>query len=168
MITVGWTGHRPDVFRDPELARGEVERMADALAASGGELEFVCGGQRGVDLWAAAAAITRSLGLRVVLPNPPGRFTLGWTPADRRSLESVLGRAASMEILDPEGLEGPLAYDRRNEAIVRRASLIVAVWTGIRRGGTFHTLCAAWTRGLPVEERRLDPARRIRLGRRGL
>jgi hypothetical protein len=167
-VIVGWTGHRPDIFRDPSLARGEVERTADALAGRWSELEFVCGGQRGVDLWAAAAALTRSLALHLALPLPLDSLTTGWAPPDRQSLVDLHGRAASIEVADPENAEGALAYDRRNEAIVRRSGLIVAVWTGVRRGGTFHTLCAAWVQGVAVEERRLEPAGVIRAGQRGL
>ena len=167
-MVVGWTGHRPDVFRDVVLARWEVERAADALVGRWPEIEFVCGGQRGVDLWAAAAAIARNVAFHVVLPIPATGFARGWNPEEQRSLSAVLRRAASLEIVDPNSAEGPLTYDRRNEAIVRRSELIVAVWTGIRRGGTFYTLCAARARGLAVEEWRLEPAGRIRVGGRGL
>lgn len=167
-MVVGWTGHRPDVFRDPELARQEVERAAESLVGHWPELEFVSGGQRGVDLWVAAAAIAWSVTLRIVLPIPAPQFAQDWAPGDRRSLEDVLGRAESVEVMDREGGEGSLAYDRRNETIVRRSGLIVAVWTGVRRGGTFYTLCAARARGLAVEDHRLEPAPAIRTRGRGL
>ena len=44
----------------------------------------------------------------------------------------------------------PNGADRAGEADV-----VIAVWTGVRRGGTFHTLCAARESAVHVEEIRL-------------
>ena len=167
-MIVGWTGHRPDVFQRPELAQREVGRAADALLEGTPELEFVSGGQRGVDLWAADAARARGIPFHLVLPVPPRSLTRHWAPEERQALDDGVSHAASVAIIDADETEGPLAYDRRNEAIVRRSDRIVAVWTGVRQGGTFYTLSAARARGVAVEERRLAPAAMIRTAGRGL
>jgi hypothetical protein len=120
---------------------------------------FICGGQRGVDLWAAEAGLALGIPVRLVLPRPPAVFCDGWTTIDRRRLEAAAAAAASHQIVDPENVLGALAYDLRNERIAARADRLVAVWTGIRRGGTFHTLCAARQQGRPVEEVKLEAAR---------
>jgi len=93
-----------------------------------------------------------------------------WLPAERSALLELVASAASVEVVDSVGTLGPLAYDLRNEAVLRRAGLLTVAWTGIRRGGTFHTICAARTRGLPVEEVVLEGVRGwgLGIGERGL
>src|SRR5947207_6548285 len=56
-MIIAWTGHRPGLFADPEQARRRVEKAAGAAAARAASPQFLCGGQRGVDLWAAEAGL---------------------------------------------------------------------------------------------------------------
>ena len=149
-MLIAWSGHRPDVFRELDAAERLVAKLASERAAPGAE--FICGGQRGVDQWAARFAREHGIPFHLVLPVDSARFTGDWLDADRVALGELIAGAASMEIIDGQGDLGPLAYDLRNEAIVRRADALVVVWTRIRRGGTFHTLCAARARGLPVQK----------------
>ena len=167
-MLIAWSGHRPDVFSNPRAAREAVYRVAGAKAAP--DAKFICGGQRGVDQWAAQAAAKQGLSFHLVLPSDPSAFTRDWLPAERSALVELLDVAASVEMVDPEGSLGPLAYDLRNEVILRRAGLLTVVWTGIRRGGTFHTICAARMRGLRVEQVRLKGGgdQRSGAGARGL
>jgi uncharacterized phage-like protein YoqJ len=149
-MLIAWSGHRPDIFWDSRIA----ERLVAKLAAerAGSETEFICGGQRGVDHWAARAARDLGLPFYLVLPTPPERFTEEWVDMDRRVLDELIARAAGVEVVDASADLGQLAYDLRNEAIIRCADALMVVWTGMRRGGTFQTLCAARMRGIPVEE----------------
>jgi hypothetical protein len=181
-MLVGWTGHRPGLFRSPEEARKGIERMADAALARWSGATFVCGGQRGVDTWAAQAALARGIPFWVVLPARPEPFTEGWEDADRDLLAALMTRAADVRIVgeapplpnppSPGGREtsraGPLAYDRRNEIVAKESDLLIAVWTGLRQGGTFYTLCAAHAFGTPVESTILAPASGIFLAGRGV
>ena len=149
-MLIAWSGHRPDVFSDPELAEGAVTSIADQKASPG--VEFICGGQRGVDQWAARAALALRLRYHLILPARPERFTVDWSVSDQTSLTELMSSAASVQVMDETGDLGRLAYDLRSEVVVRRADLLVVVWTGLRRGGTFHTLCAARAMRVPVEE----------------
>ena len=121
-------------------------------------MEFRSGGQRGVDLWAADAGLTLGAQVSLILPVTVERFTSGWAESDRDHLYEVCSRAASVQILDQEGLSPALAFDLRNERLIARADLLVAVWTGLRRGGTFYTLCAARVGGVVAKETVLTPA----------
>src|SRR6266508_4655811 len=103
-MIVGWTGHRPDVFKEPESARRHVELMSEQIVGLSDEVQFVCGGQRGVDMWAAAAARTRRIRLHIVLPVPVQAFTADWLPSERRELNEVMASAASIEIVDDKGI----------------------------------------------------------------
>lgn len=168
MSVMAWSGHRPEVFRDPARARSVVERLARDHVSRDVHPTFVTGGQRGVDQWAASAGLALGVAIHLVLPIPPVAFTRGWNPSDRQCLEQLLASAASVAVIDPAERYGWLAYDLRNEALVRRAERLIVVWTGLRRGGTFYTLCAAQASGLEVDSETLEPADAFDLRDRGL
>ncbi len=150
-MRVAWSGHRPDVFREPDLARMTVERLARAAVEGRGATEFISGGQRGVDQWAAAIGCELGLAVRLVLPTAPVLFTRDWSSDERAALSALLGRVAGLEVIDSAGELGTLAFDLRNEAVVRHADRLLVVWTGVRQGGTFQTLCAARARRMPAQ-----------------
>jgi uncharacterized phage-like protein YoqJ len=156
-VLIAWTGHRPDIFADPGDADQLVTRAAREIIDQGAT-EFVVGGQRGVDLWAGEAALAVGLPIQVILPTPPAHFSRTWDRKDARRLESLLDQASEVTLVDPEITLGALAYDRRNELLVSPAQLLIAVWTGLRAGGTFYTICAATASGVPSREYRLNPA----------
>jgi hypothetical protein len=106
--------------------------------------------------------------VHVVLPTPIPRFTAGWHSQDREVLARLLQHAASLTVIDETATYGTLAYDLRNEAVARRVDHLIAVWAGVRRGGTFYTLCAAAVHGVPVESVILTSAPRFALSERGL
>lgn len=93
-MLVGWTGPRPDLFRDPAKARDRVDVRTAELATDSDVQGFVCGGQRGVDQWAAEAALGHGLALHLVLPAPIDAFAVTWEDADRRTLEELRRHAA--------------------------------------------------------------------------
>jgi hypothetical protein len=147
--SVAWTGHRPDIFGDVELARQTVERAAREVIDAGADL-FLVGGQRGVDTWAALAATARGVTFRLILPLPPDEFTHDWAQADRDVLRQIIS----------QGFEVRLAgsYAERNRQLATGAHLLVAVWTGIGGGGTAETIEQARLAGTPVREFLLEPS----------
>jgi hypothetical protein len=167
-MMVAWTGHRPDVFLDPTVARLHVDRIAGELLSDWTDVQFVCGGQRGVDAWAADAAMRNGVALHLILPIGPAFMTRGWADADRAALLDQTERAATVTVVDERALTGQLAYDRRNEALVQRCDLLVAVWSGIRRGGTFYTLCAARIAGRRVQQTVVEGAAAVDYATRGV
>src|SRR5690349_2548185 len=122
-MLVGWTGHRSDVFQSPDEARQRLERLAEHVLARWTNVTFLCGGQRGVDTWAAETATTRGVPFRIVLPVPPGPFTEGWNDRDREALAASMACAADVRTVDRSpplppggpvpGMGAALAYDRR-------------------------------------------------------
>jgi hypothetical protein len=52
--------------------------------------------------------------------------------------------------------------------VVRNADRLVVVWTGLRRGGTFFTLCAGQVQRVEITVRTLPSSVTFDLGRRGL
>jgi hypothetical protein len=150
-MIVGWTGHRPELFRDATAARQLLEERAALLLGESAELEFVVGGQRGVDHWAAQFAVREAIPFALILPIAVPSFARSWLTDDLAVLEWLMSRAQSVEIVDQHAHLGALAFDRRNELIAQRCNLLQVVWTGLRQGGTFYTVCAAQQRRVPID-----------------
>ena len=143
-MIVGWTGHRPDLFRDPAAAAARVDAAARDLVAHEQVDAFLVGGQRGVDTWAALAAIALGVPFRLILPLDVSQFTLGWSRADRAMLDHTIARAAEVRVA--------AGYTDRNRQIATGAELLVAVWTRVGHGGTAETVALARAAGTPVRE----------------
>jgi hypothetical protein len=157
-VNVAWTGHRPDLFAEPAVAAAEVAAAAEALhAAHGTALRFHCGGQRGVDTWAAEAARRLAVPYPHYRPVQPAAFAAGWGAADRRVLDTLWADATERTVVDPSGTLGDAAYSRRNALLAAHADRLVAVWTGRGGGGTAETIALARARGCPSEEQLLPP-----------
>jgi hypothetical protein len=148
-MIVAWTGHRPDLFRDPAQARSTLDELAAELAQQP-DTRFLVGGQRGVDTWAAEAAIALRIPFTVVLPYAAETFTQDWQPADRALLQHLLASAATVQVAN--------GYTARNQRLAQRADLLVAVWTRTAGGGTAETLAFARAAGTPIREIVLRPS----------
>ncbi len=154
-MIVAWTGHRPDLFDEPFAAEAAVNAVAHDLARTHPELHFVVGGQRGVDTWAARAAIALWTPLTLILPCEPAEFARDWADEDRNALETILARAADVRVV---GGHPQQAFTERNRLLVADANLLVAVWTGVTGGGTAETIAFACANGTPLREVLLTPA----------
>jgi hypothetical protein len=151
-MIVAWTGHRPDLFRDPNLAQRSVQGAADDLVEQGA-LEFLVGGQRGVDTWAALAAIERDVPFTLILPLALAaldEFTRDWPAADRVVLSRTLSRAREVRCTE--------SYSERNRQLASGADVLMAVWTRIGGGGTTETIAFAREAGTPIREIVLESA----------
>jgi predicted Rossmann fold nucleotide-binding protein DprA/Smf involved in DNA uptake len=151
-VIVAWTGHRPELFLDVDAARAAVDETAAEIARSGRVRRFLVGGQRGVDTWAAQAALEHGVPLTLILPLPIGEFTADWPADDREQLERHTEQAEQVRVV---GGRPAAAYTERNRLLAASADLLVAVWTGRRGGGTAETVAFARQLGTRVREVRL-------------
>ena len=149
-MIVGWTGHRPDLFRDPLAAAASVDAAARDLIACEQVDAFLVGGQRGVDTWAALAAMALGVPFTLILPVDVSQFTSGWTTHERALLEQTLAAARNVRVAG--------GYTERNRQIATGADLLIAVWTRVGHGGTAETVALARAAGTPVREILLDAA----------
>jgi uncharacterized phage-like protein YoqJ len=154
-MIVGWTGHRPDLFHDPQAASQSVVALARELVDAGRVQRFVVGGQRGVDTWATQAAIDLGVPFTVVLPLEVAEFTRDWSNEDRARLQEHLARAERVRSV---GGQAEQAYRERNRLLATSSDLLVAVWTGKLGGGTAETIDFARQLGSRVREIRLAPS----------
>lgn len=153
-FNVAWTGHRPELFADPAAVASAIKTRARELREAHKDLlAFHCGGQRGVDTWAATAAEELGISLHVYIPGSLEEFTADWTPADVATLEATLQSAEGRALVD-----GKDPYLRRNAMLVEHGDLLIAVWTGLGGGGTAQTIDLARAQGRPVEEHRFPPS----------
>jgi len=164
-VLIAWTGHRPDIFRNPVTARRAVRRLTASVLAVHSDPVFICGGQRGVDIWSAEEALENGIPLHIILPCPPELFAAAWKKREQSQLNRVIRNATSCDVVDGDGAQGPLAYDLRNERMVSQADRLIAVWTELRLGGTFQTICAAEAEGVPTHLVALPRAAGPRFGR---
>ncbi|HEY7064817.1 MAG TPA: hypothetical protein VII06_25310 [Chloroflexota bacterium] len=167
---VAWTGHRPEFFAAPTGVAAAVHEIAATLKGRYGEgLVFLCGGQRGVDTWAAAAAQLLGIRVHLYLPLPVARFAADWQPADRAALEQSWAHAAERIVVDPDGALGAEAYTRRNRLLAECCDVLIAMWTGLGGGGTAETIAFACGFGRAVEEHRfVASGREPQPGERGV
>ena len=154
-MIVAWTGHRPELLRDPAAALAAVDSLARRVVAVNGDARFVVGGQRGVDTWAALAALALDVPYVLILPLDADEFARGWSLADRAVLDSTLDGARSVQIV---GGDPAAAYAERNRRLATQADLLVAVWTRTLGGGTAETIQLARAAGTRVCEIVLEPA----------
>jgi hypothetical protein len=148
-MIVAWTGHRPDLFLDQIAARAAVEGAAREVVDEGAA-RFLVGGQRGVDTWAALAAIDLDVPFVVILPLPLAEFTSDWLPNDRAVLDHTLAHATEMRIGG--------GYTRRNQQLATGADLLIAIWTRVLGGGTAETVALARAAATPIREIILEPS----------
>jgi len=146
-MRLAWTGHRPDLFLDVEVARRAVEATARGLQTREPVERFLVGGQRGVDTWAARTAVDLGIPFSLILPATIDQLTGDWSSADRAQLERHIGLADEVRLAS--------GYSDRNRMLAEEADLLVAVWTGRGGGGTAETLAFARALGTPVHEVRL-------------
>jgi hypothetical protein len=143
------------LFLDPPAARSAVESAAAELARSGDVSRFLVGGQRGVDTWAALAAMSLRLPFTLVLPLLVPEFSHDWSDEDRSILERTVAAAGDVRV---GGGDRAGAFTERNRVLATDADLLVAVWTGIRGGGTAETIALARAAGTPLREILLEPS----------
>ena len=141
MLSVAFTGHRPnklngynryDNFKLIRVIRFEIERLYNL-----GYKEFVSGMALGVDQWAAEEVIDfrdTHPDVRLVAAIPCLGQESMWRPYSQREYKRILDRADEIVQVSNKSYE-PKCMQVRNEYMVDRADLVLAVWDG-SYGGT--------------------------------
>ncbi len=161
--TCAVTGHRPARFHwrggeaDPAalLLKARLRQELARLAALGVR-RFYLGGALGADLWAgeALAALRAQPGapaMELCLALPFPGYADEWTPAERARLDALKAVCDREEVIGREG-DPAGAYRRRNQYMVDRADILLAVCDPARpgRSGTQMTVNYARKKGIPI------------------
>lgn len=154
--TCCFTGHRPDKLpwredeSDPRCRRlkGAIARAVEEACVSGYR-RFITGMARGGDLYFAEAVLAlRESEPDIVLEcaRPCETQADSWPDRERRRYQSILDRCDYETLVQHR-------YDRfcmmrRNQYMVDHSGLLIAVYNGVPKGGTYQTLLYAMKKGL--------------------
>ena len=135
-----FTGHRPDKmsFSEEEI-KPLLERAIDNAIADG-YVTFISGMAMGTDIWAAEVVLdkrreNKNLHLVCALPHPG--FESRRSEKERARFDEILKKADFVKCINKRYFNS--CYQIRNEWMVNRSNLVVAVFNG-QNGGTKNTI----------------------------
>lgn len=149
------TGHRPKGFTF-EYGKNIVKHNAYINALEDrirlavenyGITHFISGMALGVDLDFAETVLKLSLPLECAVPCPNQTFK--WSEKDISRYRQILKSADTVTLVSERYF-----YDcmqKRNRYMVDKSELVIAVFNGEQRGGTFYTINYAKNENKPIE-----------------
>ncbi len=146
-----FTGHRPDKM---ELGEKEIKPLLEKAideAIANGYVTFITGMAMGTDIWAAEVVIDRkkknsSLHLICALPHPG--FESRRSLSEKIKFNRIIKNADIVKQINAHYFTG--CYQVRNEWMVDRSNLVIAVFNG-RKSGTKNTIDYAKRKGVCVK-----------------
>lgn len=145
-----FTGHRPNKLKrsESEIKASLARAIEDALTA--GKRTFITGMAMGTDIYAGELILQYreadpSIHLICALPHPD--FEKRWSAHWQQRYNAILQRADLIKVICP--LFSMASYQLRNEWMVDRSSLVIAVFNG-ECGGTKNTINYAETHEIEV------------------
>ena len=156
--TCCFTGHRPDKLpwgedeSDPRCLRLKesiARAVEDAYVA--GVRHFISGMARGCDLYCAEAVLElREAEGDILLEcaRPCETQADSWPAAERERYHAILEQC-NLETLVQHRYDR-FCMLRRNRYMVDRSGMLIAVYNGVPKGGTFQTLAYAMKQGLDI------------------
>lgn len=142
------TGHRPDGFSNKSYAEKLCYDVIYYCRATYHGVEFNLGGALGTDAWAAKACISSETDFHLYMPFPASKMTQGWSRKECQFL-TACALAAKTTHVSGDYFSNHF-YQKRNEAMVNDAHLVICFWEGARRGGTYNTIKYAIKNGVQV------------------
>ena len=141
-----FTGHRPDKIKMSEKEIKTLLEQAIDNAIADGYVTFITGMAMGTDIWAAEIVLERkktneNLHLICALPHPEFE--------SRRSMEEKMRFKNADLVKEINDYYFANCYQARNEWMVDRSNLVIAVFTG-QKSGTKNTIDYANKKGIRV------------------
>jgi len=153
-----FTGHRPKnlpwgtrenderclIFK--KILLNTVENLFEE-----GYTDFYCGMAIGTDIYLAEAVLSlcesgKNVRLHAAIPCPE-QFK-GWSEKERQRYGNILSRCHSKTLISPFYSDSCMLT--RNRFMVDNSDLVLAVWNGNLRGGTYYTVKYAKTQGRKI------------------
>lgn len=161
------TGHRPGGFPFPYgygprygLYRLALRKKIDTLVRAG-YTDFITGMALGADLdfaeevLFAARRFARKAPLTLEAAIPCPDQTRRWYNEKQiLRYQNILAACHTQTLLSP--VYTPFCMQNRNQYMVDKADLVLAIYNGATSGGTFHTITYAQKTGKPIEYLRID------------
>ena len=143
------TGHRPQKlggFRTPNPYQVHVVGLLKTALLTYQPSLLITGMALGVDQWAAELCLTLGIPFFAAIPFHGQEGT--WPPKAQATYQWLLSRAAGVHVVCP-GDYSPAKMHARNDWMVQRCQILVAVWDG-SEGGTSACVAKAKERGVPI------------------
>ena len=145
-----FTGHRPDKI---ELGEKEIKPLLEKAideAISEGFVTFITGMAMGTDIWAAEIVLDRkkknkNLHLICALPHPGFESRRNFT--EKKRFSKIIKKADLVKEINDHYFTG--CYQVRNEWMVDRSNLVIAVFNG-QKSGTKNTVDYAIKKGINI------------------
>lgn len=145
-----FTGHRPNKLNYSESEIKPLLETAVDNAISNGYVTFITGMAEGVDIWAAEIVLEKkkqndALHLICAVPHPDFEKRRGFF--EERRYDRIIKNADYVTTISDHYYKA--CYQKRNEWMVDRSSLVIAVWNGTA-SGTKNTVVYAKRQGIDV------------------
>ena len=145
-----FTGHRPDKMEFGEKEIKPLLEKAIDEAISKGFVTFITGMAMGTDIWAAEIVLDRrkknnDLHLICALPHPG--FESRRSFVEKMRFSKIIKNADLVKEINNHYFTG--CYQVRNEWMVDRSNLVIAVFNG-QKSGTKNTVDYAKKQGLTI------------------
>ncbi len=153
------TGHRPKGFPfrygvDKEKHKAYLKALEEKILfaiTEYGVINFISGMAIGVDMDFAETVLKLRnkypITLECAIPCP--NQTLKWGYADKLRYESILKHADKISIVSEQYI--PECMLKRNRFMVDNSELMIAVFNGIEKGGTWYTINYAKRKNIAIE-----------------
>ncbi|MFR2887969.1 MAG: SLOG family protein [Clostridium butyricum] len=163
MITVAFTGHRPDKLGGYNWQSPLNQKVTLEICHQIGlifinnptekDFHFICGGAIGTDQFAFdcvefAKEYYTNLNITIEVAVPFKKQAAKWFQTDQLKYNSQLNKADKITYVDtikeyvkcavPEGEYHITKMQQRNEYMVDNADIVIAVWNGDIKGGTYN------------------------------
>lgn len=142
------TGHRPQGFPfkygiDKQKQYAYLQALAKKIELAiidYGILNFISGMAVGADLDFAEIVLTLREKYPITLECaiPCQNQTLKWSDKDKLRYDDILKRADKINLISKR--YSPECMLKRNRYMVNKSELVIAVFNGIERGGTWYTI----------------------------
>lgn len=142
-MIVAITGHRAKDLKNEQYVYAQLKHAFHDLRAD----KVIQGMCDGVDLMAAKVAYLDRIPYIAVKPWSTHTVAEGWLHQYKQAEKY----AEHVEIINQsEIFPGPHVYHERNRWMVDRAGVVVAVWSGHKKGGTYATVEYAKKKERPI------------------
>jgi len=154
-MTISVTGHRPDKLGSEYDMKGPISRniysTLECIIAQLKPSLMITGMALGVDMIFANLAIRQNIPFIAAIPFEGQQKK--WPLKSQQLYNRILSYAKEKVVVCEGGYE-PWKMQKRNEWMVDRSDLLIAVWDG-SKGGTYNCVNYAVDKG--VEIKRIDP-----------
>lgn len=123
-----------------DIPNPTYDKVCKALRDKFHELKpdkIISGMALGTDQWAAEAAM--ELGIPFIAAVPCDGQDSMWPDESKRKYQVILDSAAEVVVVSP-GPYAPAKMHERDRWMVDHSDMLLGVWSGVRKGGTFGTI----------------------------